>query len=55
MLSDADLRAEQRGIRGPYIPSSPTSALLKLYIHGYLNRVQSTRRLEREAGRYVEV
>jgi transposase len=29
--------------------------LLKLYIYGYLNRVQSSRRLEREAGRNVEL
>jgi len=29
--------------------------LLKLFIYGYLNRVQSSRRLEREAGRNVEV
>ncbi len=29
--------------------------LLKLYIYGYLNRVQSSRRLEREAARNVEV
>jgi transposase len=29
--------------------------LLKLYIYGYLSRVQSSRRLEREAGRNVEV
>ena len=29
--------------------------LLKLYIYGYLNRVQSSRRLEREAGHNVEV
>jgi transposase len=35
----------------PYHPS----ALLKLYIYGYLNRVQSSRRLERDAGRNVEV
>jgi hypothetical protein len=28
---------------------------LKLYIYGYLNRVQSSRRLEREAGRNLEV
>ena len=31
------------------------STLLKLYVYGYLNRVQSSRRLEREAGRNVEV
>ena len=29
--------------------------MLKLYIFGYLNRVQSSRRLEREAGRDLEV
>jgi transposase len=36
-------------------PSYHPSALLKLYIYGYLNRVQSSRRLERETGRNVEV
>lgn len=36
-------------------PSYHPGALLKLYIYGYLNRVQSSRRLEREAGRNVEV
>src|SRR5213594_3970319 len=36
-------------------PSYHPSGLLKLYIYGYLNRVQSSRRLEREAGRNVEV
>ena len=36
-------------------PSYHPSALLKLYIYGYLNRVQSSRRLEREASRNVEV
>src|SRR5271157_5785366 len=35
-------------------PSYHPSALLKLYIYGYLNRVQSSRRLEREAGHNVE-
>jgi transposase len=36
-------------------PAYHPSILLKLYIYGYLNRVQSSRRLEREAGRNLEV
>jgi transposase len=36
-------------------PSYRPSVLLKLYVYGYLNRVQSSRRLEREAGRNIEV
>ena len=36
-------------------PAFHPSVLLKLYIYGYLNRVQSSRRLEREAGRNLEV
>jgi transposase len=36
-------------------PSYHPAVLLKLYIYGYLNRVQSSRRLEREAGRNFEV
>ena len=36
-------------------PSYHPAVLLKLYIYGYLNRVPSSRRLEREAGRNVEV
>ncbi len=36
-------------------PSYHPAVLLKLYIYGYLNRVQSSRRLEREAGRNMEV
>jgi Transposase domain (DUF772) len=36
-------------------PAYHPSPLLKLYIYGYLNRVQSSRRLEREAGRNLEV
>ena len=31
-------------------PAYHPAVLLKLYIYGYLNRVQSSRRLEREAG-----
>src|SRR5437660_5776076 len=36
-------------------PAFHPSTLLKLYIYGYLNRVQSSGRLEREAGRNLEV
>ena len=36
-------------------PSYHPCVLLKLYIYGYLNRLQSSRRLEREAGRNLEV
>src|SRR6202047_4828812 len=36
-------------------PAYHPSVLLELYIYGYLNRVQSSRRLEREAGRNLEV
>ena len=36
-------------------PRYHPSTLLKLYLYGYLNRVQSSRRLEHEAKRNVEV
>jgi transposase len=36
-------------------PAYHPAILLKLYVYGYLNAVQSSRRLEREAGRNVEV
>jgi transposase len=36
-------------------PGYHPSLLLKIYIYGYLNRVQSSRRLEREAQRNVEL
>ena len=31
------------------------STLLKIYLYGYLNSIQSSRRLERETGRNVEL
>jgi transposase len=36
-------------------PSYHPTVLLKIYIYGYLNRIQSSRRLEREAQRNVEL
>jgi transposase len=51
LLSSSSKRSSRRRPAGPYHPA----VLLKLYIYGYLNRVQSSRRLEREAGRNFEV
>lgn len=36
-------------------PAYHPSMMLKLFIYGYFNRIQSSRRLEREAGRNVEL
>ena len=36
-------------------PAYHPATMLKLYVYGYLNRVQSSRRLEREAQRNVEL
>ncbi len=47
-FSSVDPKATNRPLYHP-------SVLLKLYVYGYLNRVQSSYRLEREAGRNVEV
>ena len=54
-LDLAEMRFEGVGPAATGRPSYHPSVLLKLYIYGYLNRVQSSRRLEREAGRNVEV
>ena len=49
-LGFSKVAAEEMG-RPPYAPG----ALLKLYVYGYLNRVRSSRRLEAETQRNVEV
>lgn len=36
-------------------PAYDPATMLKLYVYGYLNRIASSRRLEREAGRNVEL
>jgi transposase len=36
-------------------PSYHPGVLLKIYLYGYLNRIQSSRRLEREAQRNIEL
>src|SRR6201985_507394 len=53
-----DLAAAGFGRVEPKVTGRPAYApadLLKLYIYGYLNRVRSSRRLEREAQRNIEV
>ncbi len=47
-LTSLDLARTVPGRMGR--PKYHPSMLLKLYIYGYLNKVQSSRRLEREAG-----
>jgi transposase len=49
-LGFTKVEAEATG-RPPYAPGD----LLKLYVYGYLNQMRSSRRLEREACRNVEV
>jgi len=44
----------KRGVGAGQPPYDP-SDLLKLYIYGYINRIRSSRRLEREAGRNLEL
>jgi transposase len=40
-------------LAGPGQPPYDPADLLKLYMHGYLNHVRSSRRLELEAGRNI--
>jgi transposase len=52
-----ELDLEALGFEGAAATGRPgyhPRTLLKLYLYGYLNQVQSSRRLEREAGRNVE-
>ena len=52
-LSALGVEAVNRGAGGR--PAYHPAALLKIYIYGYLNRIQSSRRLEREAQRNLEL
>jgi transposase len=47
-------RHSERGVGAGQPPYDP-SDLLKLYLYGYINRIRSSRRLEREAGRNLEL
>lgn len=48
-LDLADLGFERVIAQATRRPGYHPATLLKIYIYGYLNRVQSSRRLEREA------
>ena len=52
-LSELGFDAANRAAGGR--PAYHPAALLKIYIYGYLNRIQSSRRLEREAQRNLEL
>lgn len=57
-VNELDLHALGFDGANPAVTGRPgyhPSVLLKLYIYGYLNRVQSSRRLERESQRNVEL
>ena len=36
-------------------PAYPPATMLKIYVYGYINQIQSSRRLERETARNVEM
>ena len=53
-LAKLGFRHAKRGVGAGQPPYDP-SDLLKLYIYGYINRIRSSRGLEREAGRNLEL
>ena len=57
-VEQLDLRALRFEGTDPAVTGRPSyhpAVLLKIYLYGYLNRIQSSRRLEREAQRNVEL
>ncbi len=53
-LAKLGFRHAERGVGAGQPPYDP-SDLLKLYLYGYINRIRSSRLLEREAGRNLEL
>jgi transposase len=53
-LAQLGFRHAERGMIAGQPPYDP-SDLLKLYLYGYINRIRSSRHLEREAGRNLEL
>jgi transposase len=54
-LAALGFRHADRGAKGVGQPPYDPADLLKLYLYGYLNRVRSSRRLEQEAERNLEL
>ncbi|EED33082.1 transposase, IS4 [gamma proteobacterium NOR5-3] len=54
-LDLADLGFERVQPQATGRPGYHPASLLKIYVYGYLNRIQSSRRLERETQRNVEM
>ena len=52
-LGDLGFERSEAGVMGR--PGYDPADLLKLYLYGYLNQVQSSRRLERECARNLEL
>src|ERR1700739_4107010 len=53
-LAELGFRHAKRGVGAGQPPYDPAD-LLKLYLYGYINQVRSSRRLEREASRNLEL
>src|SRR4051794_4396636 len=53
-LAKLGFRHAGRGMEVGHPPYDPAD-LLKLYLYGYINQIRSSRRLEREAGRNLEL
>ena len=53
-LGELGFRHARRGLGVGQLPYDPAD-LLKLYLYGYLNQIRSSRRLEREARRNLEL
>src|ERR1700682_2343034 len=53
-LGKLGFRHADRGVEVGQPPYAPAD-LLKLYLYGYINQIRSSRRLEREAGRNLEL